>query len=143
MVLRQVKARKYFFEVILVKLLTRVFNCELNLRKKNDKKLIALKVSAGAVLNQSRSAALLQKHSLYFCDRNGDYLLEIPTQPVERGPLKISIIFGIIGTYCVYNQELVCYAAYDMLACSTLVIYGTFLVLSRQVNFIIHNHKND
>lgn len=67
MVLRQVKARKYFFEVILQKLLTRVFNCELNLSK-NDKKLIALKVSAGAVLNQSRSAALLQKHSLYFCD---------------------------------------------------------------------------
>ena len=67
--------------------------------EKNDKKLIALKVSAGAVLNQSRSAALLQKHSLYFCDRNGDYLLEIPTQPVERGPLKISIIFGIIGKY--------------------------------------------
>ena len=67
MVLRQVKARKYFFEVILQKLLTRAFNCELNLSK-NDKKLIALKVSAGAVLNQSRSAALLQKHSLYFCD---------------------------------------------------------------------------
>ena len=38
MVLRQVKARKYFFEVILQKLLTRAFNCELNLSK-NDKKI--------------------------------------------------------------------------------------------------------